>query len=312
MRAGFELALDDLPWNLPLSDEHATRAILEALINLLRAHHERDKAVAAWQDTENDLLAATGKSLLDVLEAGRRSPVLRDTLTSLRQRLQRLVRWSDVGDPLVHHNGIEHLAPSVARTAGPGQERTGLVGPPGTGRAGSQDLQLAGQPPVSRWFLSDEAVQVKFVRQGLIEGSVREQEFGDLAAHAFPNLYFVEGLWGGLRDLEGGFIATRLALIRHLSVLSDHGATAFASGKHLDIQRAFLPHGIDIAPENSATMADRDCRAARTRRVGGRDVVCEWHTKIEGHRNRIHVHAPVPESGEKLIVGVIHRHLPTK
>ena len=52
------------------------------------------------------------------------------------------------------------------------------------------------------------------------------------------------------------------------------------------------------------------CCRAREAEIGGRIVYCEWHIRLEPNRNRIHIHRPVKESCEKVVVGVIAKHLP--
>jgi len=43
------------------------------------------------------------------------------------------------------------------------------------------------------------------------------------AVHAFPDLYFVDGIWRELGDFAGGYDAVRMELRRLLAVLDDHG-----------------------------------------------------------------------------------------
>lgn len=49
---------------------------------------------------------------------------------------------------------------------------------------------------------------------------------------------------------------------------------------------------------------------ARKVTVAGRDVVCEWHSKIYPHTDRIYFSIPQGEDG-KIVVGSICDHLPT-
>ena len=65
-----------------------------------------------------------------------------------------------------------------------------------------------------------------------------------------------------------------------------------------------------MAPENPDVYLDRRCREARQITIAGRTLFCEWHGKLEPHRNRVHVHPPVRESKDKLIIGIFDEHLP--
>jgi hypothetical protein len=148
-----------------------------------------------------------------------------------------------------------------------------------------------------------------------------------LAPHAFPDLCFIDGIWRGLSDFAGGYLGVRERLRELLAVLDDHGRWAFAapppnireedgqpdeSGDPSDqlIQQRFKTHGVDLAPEKSNVKRDTTCRVARERVLAGRTLYCEWHARLRGDQNRVHLHAPVSESGGKLIVAIFHSHLP--
>ncbi len=75
------------------------------------------------------------------------------------------------------------------------------------------------------------------------------------------------------------------------------------------VERRFRGWGLEIAPENPDVWEDGRCRRARERVLEGRTLYCEWHYKF-GHRNRAHIHPPVPESQDKLVVAIFRDHLP--
>lgn len=175
-------------------------------------------------------------------------------------------------------------------------------------------------------FVVDEETHRRFFRD-FIGG--REQVLVDLAPHAFPDLHFLDGVWRGLGALEGGFARVRDALPSLLAMLDDHGAWVFtdetgrfsqeesvdrergrAPVTSLVVQSRFKRWGLDFAPEHPDVRADGKSRRARERVLGGRTLYCEWHHKFEPHINRVHVHGPVPESRQKVVIAIFHRHLP--
>jgi hypothetical protein len=149
-----------------------------------------------------------------------------------------------------------------------------------------------------------------------------------LAPHAFPDLYFYAGVWQGLKRFAGGYLAMRADLQRYLVGLDDHGAWAFRfpppaleigepSGPDLDarpsnqiIESRFRRLSLEMAPENPNVYADTFCRRAREITIYDKILYCEWHGKLEMHRNRVHVHPPDVVSGGKVIIAIFHEHLP--
>lgn len=148
------------------------------------------------------------------------------------------------------------------------------------------------------------------------------------AASAYPDVLFVDGVLAGLDDLAGGYFAMRERVQKAFSILNDWGAWAFtwpppaikpneapppdqaARPANQLIEQRFRALGLEVAPENPNVGNDRVCREARETAQGGRTLYCHWHIKLEPHRNRIHLHQPVPESGERIVVGMIAEHLP--
>ena len=154
------------------------------------------------------------------------------------------------------------------------------------------------------------------------------------APHAFPDIYFVDGVLRDLDKLGGGYLASRVLVQEDLAKLNDWGNWVFLApppaltpppdmtpGEYQQengnsrppnqlITKRFLNFGLDVAPEKSNVKRDKNCYSAREADIGGQRLYCEWHIKLEPNRNRIHIHPPVPESGKKVVVGMIAEHLP--
>lgn len=175
----------------------------------------------------------------------------------------------------------------------------------------------------------DEPTHRSFFRDALDVERADEKSLPDLAPHAFPDLYFIEGLWRGLRDFEGGYQRVRADLHRVLAIFDDHGVWVFTdeTGRlspaeplpsddrrvpvtNQLVERRFVGWGLEVAPERPNVRSDEVCRRARERSVGGQIFYCEWHYKFEPHINRIHLHGPVPASDGRLIIAIFADHLP--
>lgn len=176
-------------------------------------------------------------------------------------------------------------------------------------------------------WVADEMEHRAFFRAAIDVEHDSEATLERFAPHAFPDLCFVDGIWRGLRDFAGGYLEVREQLRDLLAVLDDHGQWAFTTPppkiREEDdgptktgepsvqlIQQRFKTYGVVLAPEASDVKHDWTCRSARERVLGGRTLYCEWHAKLRGDRNRVHLHTPVPESGDKLVVAIFHEHLP--
>ncbi len=177
-------------------------------------------------------------------------------------------------------------------------------------------------------FVGDEAGRRRFWRDRIVLGGDDMASLAANAAHAYPDLLFADGAIGGAGRLAGGYLASRNRVQTTFAALDDWGAWAFDcpppaitpyEGAPPDpdarptkqlLEHRFAGLGLDAAPENPNVRADATSRTARETEVGGRTLYCEWHAKLEPHRNRIHFHGPVPESGGRVVVGMIDEHLP--
>lgn len=149
-----------------------------------------------------------------------------------------------------------------------------------------------------------------------------------IAPHAYPDLYFKDGVWGEVNNFSGGYAAVYNILKKYLSILNDHGAWVFITpppqthptdtatpalgvfpSKEL-IENRFTSLSLNMAPEKSNVHANLNCRTAREIVIKKRTIYCEWHGKFELHKNRIHIYPPIMESDEKLIIAFFADHLP--
>lgn len=176
-------------------------------------------------------------------------------------------------------------------------------------------------------WIADATSHRQFWRSAIdLEGS-SPSAFKRIAPHAYPDLYFCPGVLNEADELKGGFHANLGLLRRYLDAFDDHGRWAFTapppalspfetqgSGPEAPsnqiIERRFMGLGLSVAPEKPNVYLQRNCRLAREVTVNGATLYCEWHGKLQAYQNRIHVHAPVPQSGNSLVIARIAVHLP--
>lgn len=176
------------------------------------------------------------------------------------------------------------------------------------------------------WIGNSRSV-AEFWRDGIdIEGNTLVA-FERLATRAYPELYFFGNVLHHADDFVGGYYANALSLKRHLAVLNDYGNWAFTAAPPAEdptdlpgtvgnsppdqlVQTRFARKQVVIAPEHANVKSNKTCREAREVTLDGTLLYCEWHCKLQGHQNRIHVHRPVRESNDKLIVAIFTHHLP--
>lgn len=177
-------------------------------------------------------------------------------------------------------------------------------------------------------FVIDELSRKTFWREAIILAGDTLETLSHYAPNAYPDLHFIDGVVNDAAKLGGGYLASRQSVQTIFATLNDWGHWTFTCPppaltpyesvpENLDarpsnqiIERRFLGFNLDAAPEKPNVRAHRNSREAREITLSGRTLYCEWHIKLEGHQNRIHFHAPVPESGEKVVIGMIHEHLP--
>lgn len=178
-------------------------------------------------------------------------------------------------------------------------------------------------------WVSDESSHRRFWRAAIdLEGD-DEASLERISPHAFPDLHFIDGVWQGMQRLAGGYLSLRGEIKRYLGVLDDYGAWVFTcsppalspnetggdattggSPTNQVIERRFLGFNLSIAPEKPNVYANAVCRRARVVTIGAKEIYCEWHAKLEPHRNRMHIHAPIPESRNRVVIAIFNEHLP--
>ena len=307
-----------------VSSSDADEAI-DALLDLVDICLSRDEEVTAGRDLY-DALTSDGVTF-EALAWGPDgvSPEVRERLSVF---LGRLNHWDDTHDWQEMEVEVADetlLSPTIAWVHGrfiAGDDTACLTW--GGAHRGVHDVSVGGRH-ADLWFVGDERELIAFFRALLEVRETDDRTYPLYAPHAFPGLRFADGAWRGLRDFSAPFKSLRAKVSAHLAVLSDDGAWCFTapgpahlvSDFRLDdcgpiseklIADRFATRGVNISTEAAEVRKDEMCRRSRTATVGGQDYYCEWHTKFERHKDRIHIHPPAG-GDPRVIVGVFHRHL---
>lgn len=142
--------------------------------------------------------------------------------------------------------------------------------------------------------------------------AVGEQDFFAIAAFAFPTLAFQPQLRFG--RFTGSYMAVRDAVVRILSAIEDHFGSVLTECKGLpyDVDAAMGRYGVDLSPESPKTRASESLMRQRDVDYDGTTYRCEWHAKIEPHRNRIHFTLPTQGPQGHILIGIFAEHLPVE
>ena len=181
---------------------------------------------------------------------------------------------------------------------------------------------------LSIYFVKNEVDLPLFWRDMIVLKGANLDWLSRLAPHAYPDLLFYPEVIADAARLDGGYLAQHYKLTNAFAVLNDFGAWIFtypppalqpgedsrdavghAPSNQL-IERRFLAFGLIAAPESPDVRKDQKSHDARLVRVGLAELYCEWHIKLELHRNRIHIHGPDIITDGRILVAIIHEHLP--
>ncbi|MGB3323298.1 MAG: hypothetical protein WBB05_11910 [Mycolicibacterium fortuitum] len=128
----------------------------------------------------------------------------------------------------------------------------------------------------------------------------------DLAPKMFPDLIFSHSAWSHLDTLGGEPQTIAERIVASLTALNDSVLEIWSLYQNtVDRQARLRSSGIEASPESSTTRRSKSAMTARRFTFNNTEVTCEWHTKLQPHRDRIYfaVH------DGKIYVGAITKHL---
>jgi hypothetical protein len=304
--------VDENGWSLP--NEAGLTSALDQFVDLISRCREEggDIAKSGFLDYVELL---PGRDLWSVLSD---ATVDRDLRVAVQQALSRCVLWEDrydLPDPVMASIGgavSEAWSVSWAHARAGRREACALVVLDGTPRQGRKEV-ARGDDVRALHFVATSRERLAFLRELSEVENLQPDGYMELAPLAFPDLCFAEGLAAQCGRFSRRFDDVRATLTQHLAALNDEFQAIMRAhhGLPSEVQTAFRAKtGVDSSPESPNTKADAKAWGERRIAFGGKETWCEWHTKLEPHRDRIYFHpGNSSTAGGRLIVGIFHLHL---
>lgn len=285
----------------------------EALLEL-----QEDAAVAVCSlvfDTECD----DGQELWEFLFGPDAPPVPADTRRLLARLLDRCASWDD------ERYGDVGTVPDAVRVDGTDADGAWSVGyalvnaskKHGTGCVSFGERHRSwlpvsdGERTGEVCFLTRAGDRIGFWQGLFSREDVAEDRFLDYAERAFPNLVCAPTL--RFRAFDGAYRDLRDEVVGVLAAIDGHFAEALEAckGQPYQVQSYLGRWGLDVSPESPNTRSKPKAMAQRNVVYNGETYSCEWHAKIERHRNRVHFSLPREELGGRILIGIFADHLDT-
>ena len=136
---------------------------------------------------------------------------------------------------------------------------------------------------------------------------VSESDFFERAELAFPRLVFAADI--SFRKFQGTYHTLRPQVVDHLGRINDRFPEVYAAENGMP-NGVSSRLGIQISIEGNTRSSER-LMWLRDVEFRGQVYRCEWHSKLEPHRNRIHFRVIDCMSETKILIGIFHEHLAT-
>jgi len=294
---------------------------LNEFIQLLHGLHRTGEKVYKWSELEQVMVRSDVHlwQLLYNRSAGVWNDIDRDIRLGLQQALNRCLHWDeslpvdvppDVWDAEVTIAGVPCRALTVVAVAAMVLGNHGacclaVAGHPE--RSGIQDV-TCGEAQCEVYFATHDNEVVLFYRTIPEIEDLAPVGYMKNAEKAFPSLVWAPNLAAQIPRFKTSYIEVRPLLTKHLGVLNDHFQQVHR--QHKDKTDEFIgEYGIDASPERGKTHKNKAAMKQRTLVIDGISLVCEWHTKLMRHIDRIYFHpgdARVKEG--RLVVGFFVDH----
>jgi hypothetical protein len=294
-------------WDAPALNLDDSLSLFSDLLKYFRDNRTHIGLLGGW-----GALKVTAQDDLATVLSTRNSMVDKDLRQLLLGLLGKCAIWDDdpsvvVSDDDLHVDGKRYASLGVAYAVDAVSEgrgvgvltmmHTGLVGMCSVGSSGDDhEISFSVRPSDLKYFY----------RTLYALENVSSKDFFGLANKAFPDLCFADSL--DFAKFDGGY-SLRDAVVKHLSALNDKFSECYVSerGNSAEIS---VRIGIDVSIEGETRSSER-LMAMRDVVYEGRTYRCEWHSKIEPHRNRIHFNPGDSFTQAKVLIGIFVDHLPT-
>jgi len=294
-------------WDAPTVDLEQSLSLFGDLLKSLHDNQTTAGFLSGWGN-----LKVTAQADLATMLSERSSIIDRDLRLLLLGLMGKCEIWDDdpsivVSDDGLRVDGEDYVSLGVAYAACEISEGRGIgvLTMIHTGLAGMRVVSSnCGDCEVS--FSVGNSDLKYFYRTLYALENVGVEDFFGLALKAFPDLCFADSL--NFSKFDGGY-SLRDAVVVHLSALNDNFTEIYISERGNSAQIS-ARIGIDVSIEGETRSSER-LMAMRDVVFGGRIYRCEWHSKLEPHRNRIHFYPSDASTQDKVLIGIFIDHLPT-
>ena len=292
---------------VPASEGEAELESMIGELKALQAGGERVDILSGW----GSLNCLEGEDVANILAHG--NVFDRDSSSLLLRLLGRCGAWDEdpntvVDDEVVvdqepHHSfGIAWARKMVMAGCG-----MAIVTAPHRFSGGAHAVDQLMQPGlVDVVFVATPADHPRFYRTLYSVENIPEGEFFEIAAKAFPDLAFAPTV--NFQHFRGAYVLRRPEVVHHLSLINDCFLELYKAERGSSrIISICLGIAVSIEGQNRKSQALMRYRDAT---FGGRVYRCEWHSKLEPHRNRIYFHIGDEGTDGRVLIGIFHQHLP--
>jgi hypothetical protein len=308
-RVEFRFIVDDASFGLEEVDGSNLEVLLDGLADQLQLARERQEPTGIVSGFER-FECQPGVELHQLLTGDDVSRDCRNRIFGLLDKCGRLDANPDFYvEPRIEVNGQEFESYAIATILAAQRDAVAvgalsLATQYGPGIVSVTDASGDGHAVV----VAGPESRVAFYRWIYSTEGIDEGRFFELALLAFPQIKFADGVT--FRRFEGSYAELRERTVRHLSRINDSFRASYIVhlGRSDEVSAAMK---LDISMESQRTRSSERLMSERDASYRGRTYRCEWHSKIEPHRNRIHLHPGDELSEECVVVGCFVDHLPT-
>ncbi|HHC7401552.1 TPA: hypothetical protein ACN30A_000155 [Vibrio parahaemolyticus] len=163
----------------------------------------------------------------------------------------------------------------------------------------------------------NEAIDV--FKEKLLSDGVNYQSIYKYKHVFWPNCYFHVGTTNRFSNLSVPEVQNLPILVQHLDFLDKEAKVIYSNCPVPDrfISEA-AAKGIDLSPESPSTHRNSSAMAQRKITINGKEVLCEWHTKLQATAGRVHYCLNFSEPVEisesvkgRVIIGIFTEHFDT-
>jgi hypothetical protein len=307
----FRFVVDEASFEFDPSDPAKIETSLKLFLDLLDYARASSQLVLRWSQIFF-IESVEGKPLHEIL--GTEGPLNRDLRILASGRIEKLPCWDDLNliPPCeIQVEGVNlDIAPSIGLCLLMQQEPhyLGCLTTESAGRRGELNvIDTVGRLEGKVHFLHAPNDAPEFWRSIIEPENLDESKLEGLQALAFPVLRFGDRSWNRIKDFEGNFRELRPQLVRDLIGLNDLGIQLWQECATPDefTRRMSATAHVECSPESPQTRHDAVAMRQREIQFDGETIICDWHTKLEGHRNRVYFSI----QSDGIIVGIFHKHL---